>query len=292
MDRPWDEESAVLGERRSVRFIRVGSAVLGLTLIVNSLALSSTSYGDRTVSNVVETESTTDVLPLDVSALTEDPTTTTVATDTEPAPGELVNSVEVTDAPSTASSTEITEAPRDSIEVMTSPIDKITIPGIGVDAPVLPYQTEPSRDSKGQIIHNEHGEIIYRELNPPCCVPEVYQWDGPWGSPGSAPGLMRKRILLGHASDIGNQLIFQDLDQVKVGQTFVLDDESGRELTYRVFRTSRPAKANLVNDPYVYAIPAAGQIEAVLIACLPDTSSHAVVFGRLIRVDLKSASLK
>lgn len=162
-----------------------------------------------------------------------------------------------------------------------SPAVHLSIPAIAVDAHVLPVDSVPigARNSWG-------GEVF---------APIDFPFDGyvrQWirrGDPNSVPAAesrsdakaLDRTVLYGHASDIGNHLIFQDLSALRTGDSITVDTALGR-FVYAVTGMASRAKANLDEMAALYDFPADGRKELALVACLPDTTSNIVVFATLV----------
>ncbi len=161
-----------------------------------------------------------------------------------------------------------------------SPVTRLRVPAIGVDAQVLPVDSTPTGKK------NAWGGPIYSTLEFPVDK-AVRQWvrrgDPNTLPPGESAGNVKAfdRVLLyGHASDIGHHLVFQDLSALKAGDTVIATTALGT-FTYRVTLVATRAKTNLDNLAALYDYPANGAKEIALVACLPNTTSNAVVIGTL-----------
>ena len=163
---------------------------------------------------------------------------------------------------------------------------RIMIPKLHIDTAVLPVASTPTGKK------NPWGGDIYNEVDFP--VDNGEQKARYWvqqGEPNTLkditfaqnPQAVMRTIIYGHASDIGNHLLFQDLQKLKMGDTFTLV-ASDYEFTYTVYSLSNPAKNGLADDSHVYNVPKDGRKEAALIACLPDSASHSVRIGYLSAV--------
>jgi hypothetical protein len=162
-----------------------------------------------------------------------------------------------------------------------SPVLHLRVPAIGVDADVLPVDSQPT----GEV--NQWGGTIYRQIDFP-----VDQYVRQWvrrGDPNSLPAdrsvgdvkAFDRVVLYGHASDIGNHLVFQDLSSLHPGDAIVARTALGT-FTYRVTMIATRAKAQLDSLPALYDYPKNGAKEIALVACLPDTTSNVVVIGALV----------
>ncbi len=162
-----------------------------------------------------------------------------------------------------------------------SPATHLTIPAIGVDAGVLPVDSQPTGKT------NQWGGPIYRQIDFP-----VDQYVRQWvrrGDPNSLPASQSaghvkafdRVVIYGHASDIGNHLVFQDLSALHPGDAVIVRTALGT-FTYRVTLVATRAKAQLATLPALYDYPKGGAKEIGLVACLPDTTSNVVVIGTLV----------
>lgn len=161
-----------------------------------------------------------------------------------------------------------------------SPVLRLQVPAIDVDATVLPVDSTPTGRK------NAWGGEIYSTIDFPV-DDDVRQWvrrgDPNTLSAAASEGDVRAfdRVLLyGHASDIGNHLVFQDLAALKAGDSVVATTALGR-FTYRVTQVYTRAKTNLNSLAALYDYPTDGAKEVALIACLPDTTSNVVVIATL-----------
>lgn len=143
-----------------------------------------------------------------------------------------------------------------------------------------PVDTEPTGET------NEFGGAIYKEIDFP--VDEaVRQWVQR-GDPNSLapaksvhdPKAFDRTVIYGHASDIGNHLVFQDLSALRPGDPIVVTTAEGK-FEYRVELVASRDKSTLDSMPELYDYPQQGRKELALVACLPDTSSNAVVIASL-----------
>lgn len=162
-----------------------------------------------------------------------------------------------------------------------SPAVHLWIPAIAVDAQVLPIDSVPTG------ARNAWGGEVFAPLDFP-----VDRYARQWirrGDPNSMPAeqsrsdvkAFDRTVLYGHASDIGNHLIFQDLSALKTGDSITVDTALGR-FGYAVTTVAARAKANLDEMAALYDFPADGRKELALVACLPDTTSNIVVFATLV----------
>jgi hypothetical protein len=157
----------------------------------------------------------------------------------------------------------------------------LSIPSIDVHAPVLPVDSRPT----GQT--NAWGGPIYQRIDFPV-DDAVRQWIRR-GDPNSLPAAQSagnvkafdRVVLYGHASDIGNHLVFQDLSSLKPGARIVVTTAKGR-FTYRATLVTSSRKTNLDQFAPLYDYPRDGRKEIALVACLPDTSLNTVVIGVLV----------
>lgn len=158
---------------------------------------------------------------------------------------------------------------------------RLQVPAIGVDAGVLPVDSEPT----GQT--NAFGGPIYSAIDFPV-DDDVRQWVQR-GDPNSiTPDLAADNVkefdrvvIYGHASDIGNHLVFQDLAKLHLGDTMIVTTDLG-VFTYRVTLVATNDKSTLENMAALYDYPKDGHKELALVGCLPDTTSNAVVIGELV----------
>ncbi len=166
------------------------------------------------------------------------------------------------------------------VQLAPSPALHLSVPAIGVDADVLPVDSRPTGET------NEFGGPIYQQIDFP--VDEaVRQWvrrgDPNSLSPARAAGTVKafdRTVLYGHASDIGNHLVFQDLSSLRLRDRIVVTTAIG-VFTYQVTLVATNDKSTLDNMPELYNYPTDGRKEIALVACLPDTTSNAVVIGVL-----------
>jgi LPXTG-site transpeptidase (sortase) family protein len=192
------------------------------------------------------------------------------ATTTAPSPTSI--------APATTST-----APNDTAmpAIAPSPALTLSIPSIDVDAPVLPVDSLPTGRT------NAWGGPIYQRIDFPV-DDAVRQWIRR-GDPNSLPAsksastvkAFDRVVIYGHASDIGNHLVFQDLSALKIGARVVVTTAKGR-FTYRTTVVTTSRKTDLDQYAPLYDYPQQGRKEIALVACLPDTSLNTVVIGRLV----------
>lgn len=161
-----------------------------------------------------------------------------------------------------------------------APATRLRIPSIGVDAPVVPVDSTPTGE------RNPWGGEVYGAIDFPVDG-KVRQWvrrgdanSLPAGEASGAVKAFDRVVLYGHASDIGNHLVFQDLSAMRPGDDIVVDTDLGT-FTYRAETVLTRAKADLDSLTELYAYPQHGAKEIALVACLPDTSSNVVVLGTL-----------
>ena len=157
----------------------------------------------------------------------------------------------------------------------------LSIPAIRVDATVLPVDSTPT----GQT--NAWGGQIYRRIDFPV-DDAVRQWIRR-GDPNSLPEsasagdvkAFDRVVIYGHASDIGNHLVFQDLSSLKPGARIIVTTAKGR-FTYRATLVTTSHKTDLDQFAPLYDYPKDGRKEIALVACLPDTELNTVVLGDLV----------
>jgi hypothetical protein len=162
-----------------------------------------------------------------------------------------------------------------------SPAVHLWIPAIAVDAQVLPVDSMPTG------ARNPWGGEVFAPIDFPVDR-YVRQW-ARRGDPNSVPAAesrsdvkaFDRTVLYGHASDIGNHLIFQDLSALQAGDSITVDTALGR-FVYAVTGVASRAKSNLDDMAALYDYPADGRKELALVACLPDTTSNIVVFATLV----------
>lgn len=157
----------------------------------------------------------------------------------------------------------------------------LSVPAIGVDARVLPVDSRPTGRT------NAWGGQIYQRIDFP--VDEaVRQWIRR-GDPNSLPvassagdsKAFDRVVIYGHASDIGNHLVFQDLSALRPGAQIVVTTAAGR-FTYRASLVTTSGKTDLDQFAPLYDYPQDGRKEIALVACLPDTELNTVVLGVLV----------
>lgn len=163
-----------------------------------------------------------------------------------------------------------------------APVIHLRVPAIDVDADVLPVDSTPTGGT------NAWGGEIYGAIDFPVDQ-YVRQWVRrgdpntlPTSDAADTPRAFDRVLLYGHASDIGNHLVFQDLAALQPGDSIIATTELGT-FEYHVTMTITQAKANLDNLPELYDYPPAGAKEIALVACLPNTTFNAVVIGTLIQ---------
>jgi LPXTG-site transpeptidase (sortase) family protein len=88
-------------------------------------------------------------------------------------------------------------------------------------------------------------------------------------------------VLYGHASDIGNRLVFQDLSAMRPGDMITARTALG-VFSYRTTMIATRAKTRLDDLAALYDYPEHGAKEIALVACLPDTTNNVVVIGTLV----------
>lgn len=194
-------------------------------------------------------------------------------------------------APSATSSAAITSEPSTPAlpKIGPSPALKVLIPAIGVNAQVVPVDSKPTGKT------NAWGGQIFHTIDFPVDN-DVRQWvrrgDPNTLSADESAGNVKAfdRVLLyGHASDIGNHLVFQDLSSVKPGDDVIVTTAKGR-FTYQATQIYTRAKTNLNSLAALYDYPADGAKEIALVACLPDTTSNVVVLGTLVSATAAAAA--
>lgn len=165
-------------------------------------------------------------------------------------------------------------------------VTRLQIRAIGVDAEVRPVDS--ARTGKT----NAWGGEIYGAIDFPVDG-IVRQWvrrgdpnTMPAAQSAADPKAFDRVVLYGHASDIGNHLVFQDLAALQPGDSIVATTENGT-FTYRVTMTTTQAKSDLDNLAELYDYPASGAKEIALVACLPNTTSNAVAIGTLIAASVE-----
>lgn len=171
-------------------------------------------------------------------------------------------------------------------EIAPSAPTRLLIPRLHIDTDILPVTSTPT----GQ--KNSWGGEIYNEINFP--VDSGKQMARYWtqaGEPNTLTNVsleqnakaVERVVIYGHASDNGHNLLFQNLQQLKLGDSFSMM-AGDYEYTYTVYSLSNPAKDGLLDDSQVYGLPVHGRKEAALVACLPDSASHSVRIGYLSSV--------
>jgi hypothetical protein len=183
--------------------------------------------------------------------------------------------------PPKASTSATSSSPAAMPAIGPAPVLHLRVPAIGVDADVLPVDSAPT----GQL--NQWGGQIYDQIDFP-----VDQYVRQWvrrGDPNSLPAARSagdvkafdRVVLYGHASDIGNHLVFQDLSSLHPGDAIIARTALGT-FSYRVTMIATRAKTRLDTLPALYDYPKDGAKEIALVACLPDTTSNVVVIGSLV----------
>jgi hypothetical protein len=183
--------------------------------------------------------------------------------------------------PTTATTTATSEpTTRQPAQIPPAPVTHLQVPVIGVDAAVVPVDSRPTGKK------NAWGGDIYGTIEFPV-DDNVRQWVRR-GDPNSLPAAestasraFDRVVLYGHASDIGNHLVFQDLSALQPGDSIVATTDLG-VFRYRVTLVASNAKYDLNNFAPLYDYPADGSKEIALVACLPDTTSNVVVIGTLV----------
>jgi sortase (surface protein transpeptidase) len=164
-----------------------------------------------------------------------------------------------------------------------APVTRLQVPAIEVDAAVVPVDSRPTGKK------NAWGGDVYGTIEFPV-DDDVRQWIRR-GDPNNLPAAestaskaFDRVVLYGHASDIGNHLVFQDLSALRTGDSIVATTDLGA-FTYRVTLVASNAKYDLNNFAPLYDYPADGAKEIALVACLPDTTSNVVVIGTLVAAE-------
>lgn len=161
-----------------------------------------------------------------------------------------------------------------------SPALHVWIPAISVNARVLPVDSTPTGAK------NAWGGEVFAPINFPVDQ-DVRQWIRR-GDPNSLPAAQSsgsvkafdRTVLYGHASDMGNHLVFQELSSLRAGDSVTVNTTLGR-FVYTVTNVVTRAKANLNDLAALYRYPTDGKKELALVACLPDATSNVVVFATL-----------
>lgn len=167
------------------------------------------------------------------------------------------------------------------LSIPPSPAVHLRIPEISVDAQVLPVDSVPTGT------RNAWGGEVFAPIDFPVDK-YVRQWIRR-GDPNSVPAAesasnvkaFDRTVLYGHASDIGNHLIFQDLSELRAGDSIAVDTALGR-FVYAVTTVATRAKADLDGMAALYDYPTDGKKALALVACLPDTTSNVIVFATLV----------
>lgn len=159
--------------------------------------------------------------------------------------------------------------------------ERLQVPALDIDTGVKPVDSEPT----GQT--NDFGGPIYKRIDFPV-DDYVRQWvqrgDPNSIAPDEAAGDAKefdRVVIYGHASDIGNHLVFQDLAELKPGDKMIVTTQLG-VFTYQVTLVASNEKDTLENMPQLYDYPKDGRKELALVGCLPDTTSNSVVIGVLV----------
>lgn len=183
-------------------------------------------------------------------------------------------------APSIATDTPAPDGQPILPQIDPAPALEVQIPGIGVNAAIVPVDSRPT----GQ--RNAWGGEIYSAIDFPV-DDKVRQWvrrgDPNSLSPDASaddPAAFDRTVLYGHASDIGNHLVFQDLSALRPDDVIFVTTAAGR-FTYRVTEILTRDKTRLDNLAALYDYPTGGAKELALVACLPDTTSNVVVLATL-----------
>jgi hypothetical protein len=214
------------------------------------------------------------------------PTPTSSATTTHPlAP---VTRSRTTVSHTTAKPTLVTEhakeAKKSLPELAASIPKKLVIPKLGINTAILPVDTPIIPGAK-----NAMGGPEYERIDFPVDAYARYWVEGGLPNtirqpnPATQQKDMLRTIIYGHASDIGNHLLFQDLQNLHIGDKVTVETDTAT-FTYTVYLESNPAKSGLADDSQVYGYPAKGRKELALVACLPDSSSHSVRIAYLSAV--------
>lgn len=204
------------------------------------------------------------------------------------APSTRTSSSMTVTPPSASPEPEAAEAPTMPV-VPPSPALRVSIPTIGVDATVLPVDSVPTGE------RNAWGGEVFAPIEFPVDA-DVRQWVRR-GDPNSVPSAesatnvkaFDRTVLYGHASDIGNHLVFQDLSALRPGDEVTVETALGR-FGYAVTTVMTRAKSDLDDMAELYEYPADGRKELALVACLPDTTNNVVVFAVLTAAQALSDS--
>lgn len=237
----------------------------------NAAAVLSTGVAPVTVTSSAPEVTTVPPGPATATTATSSTSSSPAAT-TTPAPPP---------PPPVSSTTETTPA---MAAIPPSPVTHLLVPAIGVDTDVLPVDSKPTGKT------NAWGGVIYGTIDFPV-DDKVRQWIRR-GDPNSLPAdqsagdakAFDRVLLYGHASDIGNHLVFQDLSALKDGDRIVATTDLG-VFTYAVTLVATSAKYDLSNFAPLYDYPVDGVKEIALVACLPDTTNNMVVIGALVTAD-------
>lgn len=265
----------------------MGEKAVARAMAVAGIALVAASSGFLLRGSIV-----VDTVHVGVSVKTEATRTTQVATSgdisatVQPTATGTAPTVTESATPSgttaESSSSSETEAEEPGLpKIKPAPAKHLTIPAIDVDVDILPVNNYPT----GKL--NAWGGEIFTPIDFP-----VDQYARQWVRRGDPNSLSPKRsaddvkafdrtFLYGHASDIGNHLIFQDLSALKPGDEVYVDTKRGR-FTYEVTTVLTSQKVDLDNFAELYEFPAGGAKELALVACLPDTTSNVVALATLV----------
>jgi hypothetical protein len=245
-----------------------GALIPGSTVV--SVPDTAVVVGTEAGGGDVVASHTASLPPVTITATPETPAAPSLTT---PAPVTIVSPARIT--PQT------TSAAPEPAGIAPSPVLHVQVPAIDVDADVLPVDSKPTGRK------NAWGGDIYSTIDFPVDE-DVRQWVRR-GDPNSLPAAesagdvkaFDRVLLYGHASDIGNHLVFQDLVSLKAGDSVIATTALGR-FTYEVTAVYSRAKTNLNSLAALYDYPADGRKELALIACLPDTTSNVVVLTTLV----------
>lgn len=272
--------------RRTATVLRVFGAGLvalaaAMSLPGSTVVAAGPAWAESGGAAVESTSTTVSVTRSGTSSAASTATSTGSTGDTTaPATVESPSSPGTTSPPATPTTSPEPPNAWSGPDIAPAPATRLRIPSIEVDAPVAPVDSTPTGE------RNAWGGEVYGTIDFPVDG-KVRQWVRR-GDANSVPvreaqGNVKafdRLILYGHASDIGNHLIFQDLSAVQPGDDIIVDTELGT-FTYRATTVLTRAKANLDSLPELYDYPQGGAKEIALVACLPDTSSNVVVLGTL-----------
>ncbi|MEZ4503946.1 MAG: class F sortase [Dehalococcoidia bacterium] len=155
------------------------------------------------------------------------PTTTSTPTSSTSAPRTPPNAA-ATDPTARPSST-ASSAAEPTSEAIPTPVGQpleVSIPGIDVDAPVVPLGIEASGELEVPADPNELG----------------------WWSGGAAPGGPGAAVIVGHVDWYNGTAIFRDLRDLAPGDEIEVRYASGQAYTFRVDRMQDVAKTEFPSD--------------------------------------------